>query len=93
MIQISPIQANHPILPSVRILAKEKPRTAATATKTAVQAACEETELSPIEIPSIAEPATKIQSSRSSVKVQKKGSALLTKHKDSREELATNSSK
>jgi len=67
MIQTSPIQANHPILPSVRILANENPRTAATATKTAVQAACEETELRPIDIPNIAEPATKIQSSHALV--------------------------
>jgi hypothetical protein len=65
MIQTNPTQASHPILPNVRILANEKPRTAATATKTAVQAACEETELRPMEMPSIAEPATKIQSRNS----------------------------
>ena len=93
MIQINPIQANHPILPSVRILAKEKPRTAATATKTAVQAACEETELRPMEIPNIAEPATKIQSGHSLVTAPQDGDISHTEHKDSREKFATNFSK
>jgi hypothetical protein len=64
MMHTSPIHASQPILPSVRILAKQKPRIAATATNTAVQAAWVETELRPMEMPSIAEPATKIQSGK-----------------------------
>lgn len=62
--QTSPIHANQETFPSVRMLDAPKPAIAATATKTAVQVPCVERELRPIEMPSIPEPATKIQSGR-----------------------------
>lgn len=60
-IPVKPTQAIQLILPSVWILAKQKPAMAATATKTAVQVPCVERELSAIEMPNIPAPATKIQ--------------------------------
>ena len=62
MMQPTPSQASQLILPSVRMLAKQKPTTAATTTKTAVHVACVETAFKPIEVPSIPEPAMKVQS-------------------------------
>jgi hypothetical protein len=56
-----PSHASQPSLPSVWMLARQKPAMAATATKTAVQVPCTESELSPMEMPSIPEPATQVQ--------------------------------
>ena len=58
----SPIQASQLMRPRVRMLPKMKPQQAATATKTAVHVACDDTALRPMEIPSIPDPAMKIQS-------------------------------
>jgi hypothetical protein len=62
MMQARPIQATHPILLRVRMLAREKARKAASATKMAVQAACIEIALKPIDMLNMADPATKTQS-------------------------------
>lgn len=62
MMQMTPTQASQVIRPSVWILQKMKPMTAATATKTAVQAPWSESALRAMEMLSIPEPATKIQS-------------------------------
>lgn len=60
--QPTPSQASQLILPRVRILAKEKPTTAATTTNTAVHVPWADTAFNPIEVPSIPEPAMKVQS-------------------------------
>lgn len=62
MMQMTPTHASQVIRPSVWMLQKMKPMTAATATKTAVQAPWSESALRAMEILSIPEPATKIQS-------------------------------
>lgn len=56
-----PTHATQLIFPRVRTLAKVNPITAATATKTAVQAACTETALRPMERPRMPDPAMNIQ--------------------------------
>jgi hypothetical protein len=48
------------MLPSVRILLKANPRTAATAAKAAVHVACAETAFKPIDSPKMAEPLLKM---------------------------------
>lgn len=58
----SPIHASQVIRPSVRILLVRKPKMAATATKTAVQAPLVDTVFRPMEMPRMPEPVTKIQS-------------------------------
>ena len=63
-IPISPTQAIALIFANVWMLPSEKPMIAATATKTAVQAPWLDMALKEIDMPSIPDPATKIQSSR-----------------------------
>ena len=63
-----PTHAIHEILLSVWIDASPNPTMHATATKIAVHAPCSESELSPMEIPSIPEPATHVQT----VKISKR---------------------
>jgi hypothetical protein len=62
MMQTTPTHASQVILPKVCMLQKTKPMTAATATKTAVQAPWSESAFRAMEMLSIPEPATKIQS-------------------------------
>lgn len=57
----SPIQASQVIRPRVRILLVRKPKMAATATNTAVQAPWVDTEFKPMEMLRRPEPVTKIQ--------------------------------
>lgn len=59
---ISPTQANQLILPNVWILPNVNPMAAAMATNMAVQAPWVDMALKEIEMPSMPEPATKIQS-------------------------------
>lgn len=61
-IQTIPTQASQLILPSVRMLARQKMAMAATATKTAVQVPCSDKAFNAMDMLSIADPATKIQS-------------------------------
>lgn len=58
----TPTQASQLILPRVLILAKRKPTTAPTTTKTAVHVAWLETAFRPMETLSMPEPAMKVQS-------------------------------
>jgi hypothetical protein len=60
-IPAKPTHAIQLILLRVWMLAKPKPATHATATKIAVHAPCSDNEFSPMEIPSIPEPATHVQ--------------------------------
>lgn len=60
----TPIQASQEMRPSVWMLARPKAMMAATATKTAVQAPCDDRAFSAVEIPNIPEPPTKIQSKK-----------------------------
>jgi hypothetical protein len=59
--QINPTQAMKLMRPRVRMLDNKKPVMAATPTKTAVHVPCEDTAFRPIEMPSIPDPATNIQ--------------------------------
>jgi hypothetical protein len=61
---VAPIQASQEIRPSVRILASDAAAMAATATKTAVHVALLETAFKPIEVPSMPDPVTNIQSAQ-----------------------------
>lgn len=56
-----PSHASQLSLLRVWMLARLKPAMAATATKTAVQVPCTESELRPMEMPSMPEPATQVQ--------------------------------
>lgn len=60
-IPAKPTHAIQEILPKVWIDASAKPAKQATATKTAVQAPCSDSEFRAMEIPSIPEPATNVQ--------------------------------
>lgn len=97
--QNSPIQASQLMRPRVRMLPKMKPMAAATATNTAVHVACEEIALRPMEIPSMPDPAMKIQSrKRKSVNIGlhdalKGGQKLLTNNKDNAEDFITDTMK
>jgi hypothetical protein len=62
IIHVAPTHASQVSLASVWMLAKLNPTMAATATNTAVHVAWLDTALSPMEMPSMPEPATKIQS-------------------------------
>lgn len=64
MIHVAPTHASQVSLASVWMLARLNPIMAATATNTAVHVAWLDTALRPMEIPSMPEPATKIQSAR-----------------------------
>lgn len=57
-----PTQTNQLMLPSVLMLDVPNPTAAAMATKPAVQMPCVDTAFSPIEVPSIPDPAISIQS-------------------------------
>lgn len=60
--QVRPIQASQLIRPRVRMLPPTSPMAAATATKTDVQVAWLDTAFKPIEMLSMPDPATKVQS-------------------------------
>jgi hypothetical protein len=95
-IKAKPTQASQLIRPRVRILARRKPEMAATATNTAVQVPWTDIALSPIEIPSIPDPATKIQSRMSQNPMHTWESHLsepLTKAECDGKKLASDSSK
>lgn len=91
-IHVTPIHASHVMRPSVWMLPRAKPQTAATATKIAVHAAWPETAFNPIEIPSIPAPATKIQTTSPSVLPTKLVRKELTKFKRNCEEFTTDTS-